>query len=296
LICVEPTIVGMGAGVGQDRSAVRPDPHPCPTITYSGPAIATALVLDVGSSWTKAALSHPDGLTRLDAFPTPGAGWQACLSDLLTRAGRVDHVAVSSVAPAATRVLRRLAAQAAPVGGIRFVTAASAALAIDYRPVDALGADRVADAVAAVAGWGAPVVVADVGTAITCDVVDAAGRFVGGAIAPGPVTAYRGLVERLPRLAVDCEPFPAAADPPSTGTSTADCVRAGVLRGAAALVDGLVRGHQRLVGPCPVVVTGGLGPLLARLGETATAVDPDLTLRGIDLVCRAADTHDAPAA
>ncbi len=287
----EPTIVGMGAGVGQDLSAVRPDPHPGPTA-----ATGTALVLDVGSSWTKAAISHAGGITRLDTFPTPGARWRARLSDLLARTGRVDHVAVSSVAPAATRALRRLAAQATPAGGIRFVTAGSAPLAIDYRPVDDLGADRIADAVAAVAGWGAPVVVADVGTAITCDVVDAGGRFVGGAIAPGPVTAYRGLVERLPRLTLDGEPFPTAADPPLAGTSTGDCVRTGVLRGAAALVDGLVRGHQRLVGPCPVVITGGLGPLVARLGETATAVDPDLTLRGIHLVCRAAEAHGAPAA
>ncbi len=55
----------------------------------------------------------------------------------------------------------------------------------------------------------------------------------------------------------------------------------GVLHGAAALVDGLVRRHQRLVGPCPVVATGGLGSTVARYSDTITAVDPDLTLWGI---------------
>ena len=62
---------------------------------------------------------------------------------------------------------------------------------------------------------------------------------------------------------------------------------AGVLRGAAALVDGLVGdlvgGCQQLAGPCPVIATGGLAPTLAQYSDTVTAVDPDHTLWGIHL-------------
>jgi type III pantothenate kinase len=264
-------------------------------------------VLDVGTSWTKLALADAGRLLRIGAFPSADdAGrWRANLERVLALRAlalhprHVDHVAVSSVVPAVAEALRTSGAGADPPVPVRFVSARSAPLTFDYRPQGALGGDRIADAVAAVAGWGSPVVVVDIGTATTCDLVSG-GRFLGGAIAPGPWVGYRGLLDRVPHLAAAGEaPTDRVRDDhvPLAGTSTRDCLRVGVLRGAAALVDGLVRGQQHLVGPCPVVATGGLAGAVAPLSATITVVDADLTLRGIHLACApAAAPGGQPAA
>jgi type III pantothenate kinase len=290
-------IVAMGTGTGREVSAVRSDPHP------GTPAARRPLVLDVGSSWTKVALADARGLVRVGAFPSAGGAgrWRANLERVLALRGmalhprHVDHVAVASVVPAVAEALRAGGERADPPVPVRFVTARSAPLAIDYRPPGALGADRIAAAVAALARWGSPVVVVDIGTATTCDLV-AGGRFVGGAIAPGPWVGYRGLLARVPHLAPVAALATDGERVPLVGTSTRGCLRVGVLRGTAALVDGLARGHQQLVGPCPVVATGGVAGAVAPLSGTITAVDADLTLRGIHLVCAPAAAPGGPPA
>lgn len=259
---------------------MRPDPHP---------TLGQVLVVDVGSSMTKLALVTGEDLTRLGSFATGGAGavgWEARFDAALADAASpnsISHVALSSVAHMLPDRLRTWwAARCRGTVPVRLVSADSVDLRIDYQPPSALGSDRLANAVAAVGRSGAPVIVVDVGTAITCDLVVEGPRFAGGAIAPGPGAAYQGLVDRAPHLA---QPGGLAVhgEIPLVPTSTAEAVRAGVLHGAAGLVDGLVRSHQRLVGPCPVVATGGLGSTVARYSDTITAVDPDLTLWGIHL-------------
>lgn len=273
-----------GAGAGQECSAVRPDPHPTP---------GRVLVVDVGSSMTKLALVAGDELTRLGSFATGGAGavgWEARCDAVLadtTSPGSIGHVALSSVVHGLPGRLRAwLAASGRGAVPVRVVSADAVDLWIDYQPPSALGADRLANAVAAVHRAGAPAVVVDVGTAITCDLVVEGPRFAGGAIAPGPHAAYAGLVDRVPHLA-QAGGLRLHGELPVVPTSTGDGVRAGVLRGAAALVDGLVAGLiggcQQLAGPCPVIATGGLAPTLAQYSDTITAVDPDHTLWGIHL-------------
>lgn len=270
-------------------SAVTPDPHP------------SVVAVDAGTSATKVALVSAAGaVTRLATVATAllGADPDRYEPDVpRERWAAAVRVAVATTAPGALDAVRAWAGRRGlPVD---VVAAATAPLAVDYRPPSALGPDRLAGAVAAVARWGAPVVVVDVGTAITCDLVDAGGRFAGGAIAPGPVTGYLALVERVPRLAVPGGVTGRPPDVAAAGTSTVEGVRAGVLRGAAGLVDGLVRSLRARAGvaggpACPVVVTGGLGPLVARWCTTVTAVDPDLTLRGIALATSGREPPPGP--
>jgi type III pantothenate kinase len=273
-----------GAGAGREISAVRPDPHPA------------QLIIDVGSTRTKVALADGGGaVERIGSFPTRD-GWDDALGAAI--AGRVGaesgsgaaSVSVEAIAVAAAsrsfadRLRTWWTAHLGPPPPIRLVDPAAAPLEIDYRPPSALGADRVADAVAAVERWGAPVIVVDAGTAITCDLVSGDRRFAGGAIAPGPHTAYLSLVERVPHLGL-ARGMPTDGELPGVPASTYDAVRVGVLRGAAALVDSLVAGYRARVGAAQVIVTGGLGSLVASHCDSVTAVDPDLTLRGIALSC-----------
>jgi type III pantothenate kinase len=285
---------GDHAGVGREPaetfSAVRQDPHP---------PVGQVLVVDAGSSMTKLALVTGGDLTPLGAFPTGDdgpPGWLARFETLVAApaaASRaINYVAMSSVTRHPLEQLRSWSRR----GGvpIQVVSAESVDLPVDYRPRSALGLDRLANAVAVIERWGAPAIAVDVGTAVTCDVIAEGPRFAGGAIAPGPVAAYEGLVGRVPHLA-QAGGLSLLGDLQVVPTSTAEAVRAGVLGGIAALVDGLVRRYQRLVGPCPVVVTGGLGPIVGHRSETITAIDPFLTLRGIHLATRPACDRDPSA-
>jgi type III pantothenate kinase len=124
------------------------------------------------------------------------------------------------------------------------------------------------------------VVVADAGTAITVDAVDAEGTFLGGLILPGlrlGLTALGSDTSLLPQVTLDPEA-------PLLGRSTPTCLQAGALHGGAALLDGLFERIAGLLGtPTTGFLTGGDGPLLARRTSRFARHDPGLVLRGLRL-------------
>jgi type III pantothenate kinase len=152
---------------------------------------------------------------------------------------------------------------------------------IRYDNPHEVGADRIANGVAAYARVGGAVIVVDFGTATNFDVVDASGAYLGGAIAPGVETSAEALFTKAARLSkVDLEP-PAAV----IGTNTRMSVQAGLMLGEAAMVDGLVRRTWTELGTeTPVIATGGLAERMALLCDTITDVDTDLTLEGLRII------------
>ena len=156
----------------------------------------------------------------------------------------------------------------------------------DYPAPHEIGADRIADAVAAKERYGAPVVVVDFGTATNIEVTDRDGNFVGGVIAPGVETSAAALYSHATRLAAI-----ELADPhQAIGTSTETAIQAGIVYGEADRVDGLVRRIFAQLGyEAPVVATGGLATCVAELSATITHVDPELTLEGLRLIAAAQD-------
>lgn len=144
-----------------------------------------------------------------------------------------------------------------------------------------IGADRVADAVAARALYGAPVIVVDFGTATNLEVIDGEGRFIGGIIAPGLETSAAALFSHATKLpAIDL------VDPGTAiGKNTVHAMQAGIVYGEADRVDGFVRRvFEELGYEAQVVATGGLATTMAPLCKTVTAVNPELTLEGLRLV------------
>ncbi len=205
------------------------------------------------------------------------------VTGLLLRGGlapsAVTAVAAACVVPPLAPVLRE-AARAGFGADCLLVDAAGCGLPVLYQPPEAVGADRLVNAVAAVHLVGAPAVVVDFGTATTVDAVSAAGAYLGGAIAPGlqvSLAALGGAAALLPR--VELRP-PAAG----LGGNTADSIRAGLVYGHAGLVDRLVEEVRRSVGGAPVLATGGLAELVVPHCRTEMRQEPDLTLRGIQLV------------
>ncbi len=145
-----------------------------------------------------------------------------------------------------------------------------------------VGTDRLAACAGAVMLLGTPVIVIDSGTAATLSVIDATGRFIGGAILPGLHTALQGLVQAAPRL-----PAPdLALNAEALGETTADAVRFGTVRGHAGALSAMIAAAQERVGAAPVVATGGSMPLVSSWVAGIDRVVPDLVLLGVAAVGR----------
>lgn len=158
-----------------------------------------------------------------------------------------------------------------------------------------VGPDRIADSVAARASYGAPVIVVDLGTTTNIEVVDAQGAFAGGIIAPGLALGARSLSEAAARLPV----LDLAAPSRVIGKSTREAMRAGVVFGEVARIDGLLAMvEEELAGEVPanadgepapaptVVVTGEHAAEVARLLHHEARIDGTLTLRGLAQLSR----------
>ncbi|MDT8325315.1 MAG: type III pantothenate kinase [Bacteroidota bacterium] len=148
-----------------------------------------------------------------------------------------------------------------------------------YRSMDTLGADRFCAVLAARQRVRGPLVVIDCGTATTVNVVDRAGDFRGGAIAPGVGTSFAALHEHTAQL-----PVLAAAPTPLIGDDSASCIRAGVLHFTRIALEGMLREAGEITGPdAPVFLTGGNAPVLlgAGLSLPHCTHDPELLFRGV---------------
>ena len=244
------------------------------------------LAVDVGNSDTVVGLFRGAELAshwRLTSGRLTADEIGLTLDTLLQRAksGVRPESALCSVAPSLTRAwataLERLSGRA-PLE----VSAETAQdLPIRYLDPAAVGADRIANAVAARAIYGTPAIVVDLGTATTFDCISREGAYLGGVIAPGVMTSAEELFRRAARLPRVELRKPARA----LGRTTEESLQAGVLWGAAGQVDALVRRLAiEMKGTPHVIATGGLAQLIAPECETINVVDETLTLEGIRLV------------
>ncbi|MBP7867485.1 MAG: type III pantothenate kinase [Acidobacteria bacterium] len=250
------------------------------------------LAVDIGNSKTAFGVYAPgEPRSRLswrlssDARRTPDEYGLPCVQALRERG--IDPTALRgagavSVVPGLEPVLRKALETWLGLTPA-FITAESQdVLAVAYnRPAD-LGPDRVVNAAFAFSRFGGPVLVVDVGTAVTFDLVAADGVFLGGAIFPGLDALTDALCRhgaRLPRVS------PTWAEDP-VGTSTAACIRSGVGHGFRFAVAGLMAAYrERFPDGLRTVLTGGGAEGLAGVLPRVDAVEPDLTLDGVRFLC-----------
>jgi type III pantothenate kinase len=213
-----------------------------------------------------------------------GDEYGALLTSLIRSADlsptELEGAAIASVVPAVTAPLadaceRWLRAAVTHVGP-------SSALPIRLEVDEPLtvGADRIVNTLAASQMYRSDCIVVDLGTATTYDCITADGVFLGGVIAPGLTTSADTLVRRTSKL-----PATELVPPSRTiGKRTEECIRAGVLFGAADSIDGLVR---RIKAEWPtrttpkVIATGGFAELVRPLCREIELVEPHLTLHGL---------------
>ena len=197
-------------------------------------------------------------------------------------AKKINGAALCSVVPRATPHVRQAIRKLWNLDALELNAQTTRGVGIDYPKPKTIGADRLANSVAAFKHFGAPVVVVDFGTAVTFDVVNAKGNYAGGIIAPGLAAMTDYLHEKtalLPRIKI--------TEPKNVvGKSTEQAMLAGAVYGYRGLVRELIAELKSELEAkrLPVVATGGYAKLIAAGLREISAVEPNLTLEGLRLV------------
>jgi type III pantothenate kinase len=199
------------------------------------------------------------------------------------RKADISGIVVASVVPPLTATLITMVTEYFGRVPLLFEPAVNGGMPILIDNPTEVGADRVANGIAAfhTYGKGMPLIVVDFGTATTFDAVSAKGEYLGGVICPGPNVSAEALFQRaakLPRIDVK-------KPPRVIGTSTVAAMQSGLFWGYVDMVEGLLRRMKAELGGAAVVLaTGGLASVVAPESKLIDHVDDDLTLRGLRLV------------
>lgn len=198
---------------------------------------------------------------------------------------QIDAAVMASVVPPLTPIMQAMVHRYFHLDTFVVEPASNAGMPILYERPKEVGADRIANAVAGFELYGkksgTPLIIADLGTATTFDVVTAKGEYLGGIICPGPQIAAEALFQRAARL-----PRVDVRKPPSVvGRTTLNAIESGLFYGYLGMVEGLVqRTTAELGGAATAIATGGLAPLIVPETHVFTAIEPDITLLGLKLV------------
>jgi type III pantothenate kinase len=246
------------------------------------------LTVDAGNTTTVFAVGRPnaDDLSPVLRFATraddTAEDWAARLLPAMERGGifadSIRGVAIASVVPAVTTALIELCVRIFKVEPLVVSAESNLGITIDVDAPLEVGADRIANSVAAFELFGGPTIVVDLGTATKIESISASGSFRGGVIAPGIGVSLGVLVNRAARLyAVPLTPPPAAI-----GKNTTAAVQSGVVLGHVAMIEGMLRRvAEETESPNHVVLTGGYAGTIGESLQGVTDVRPDLTLVGV---------------
>ncbi len=193
---------------------------------------------------------------------------------------QLSMMAVASVVPLLTP-LYESASNELNIKPLIISTALKMPLKMGYQTPETLGVDRLANAVAAYSKYGGPIMVVDYGTAVKFDIATDNGVYLGGAIAPGPITAGAALSEKAAQLfEVDI-----IRPEKAIGRNTIECLRAGLYYGMVGMVDNIIKViiDEWTVRP-RIIATGGLAAKFAGESRFIEMTLPNLTLDGIRII------------
>jgi len=245
------------------------------------------LLFDIGNTHTHVGLANAKRIVKQADVPTSAwfDGGAAVAVRKFVGKNRIEGAALCSVVPRATPLAGKTIRAFWKIKALELTPQTIRGVGIDYPKPASIGPDRLANAVAARRRFGAPVVVVDFGTAVTFDVVNARGNYVGGIIAPGLAAMTDYLHEKtalLPRIKIrEIET--------AIGKSTEQAMLIGAVHGYRGLVRELIGELKRELRAkkLPVVATGGYARLMAAKMPEISAVAPDLTLEGLRLTWQA---------
>ncbi len=241
------------------------------------------LLFDIGNTHTHLGLATGKRVTRQANVAT--AGWYDGTAAREVRKfvgkAKIEGAGLCSVVPRATTFVRKFVAKNLSTNCFELTAATACGVGIDYPKPTTIGPDRLANSIAVKHHFGAPALVVDFGTAVTFDVVNATGDYVGGIIAPGLSVMTEYLHEKtalLPRIKI-------REIDSVVGKSTEQAMLIGAVHGYRGLIRELIAELKRELKAkrLPVVATGGYAKLISAKLPEITAVDPLLTLEGLRL-------------
>lgn len=242
------------------------------------------LAIDVGNTHIKSAIFDGPIVRDISTLSTNLCQQRGSFLDLMPaiKATRPEAVVIASVRATITRIM--LFEFAEQLGTQPLVVDCDTDMGIQnrYESSSTLGIDRLVNAASAYhlyRSQGRPLIVIDMGTATTIDFVDSQGAFIGGAIAPGLVSAYTGLrslAPALPEIALE-------RSARAVGRNTQECMASGTVIGHAAMIREMARLMAGDEDPV-VVVTGGISTLLDDWYPKDYIIDRDLTLKGLRII------------
>ena len=251
------------------------------------------LVIDVGNTTITIGLFEGDQLRATWRIATDhqrlADEYAVILLGLLNvrgiKAEEIDDAALVSVVPDLVPVFETLFQEHLRVSPLVVGTGTRTGVRILYDSPRDVGADRIADVVAAVKQYGPPpLIIVDLGTALVFDAVSKDGDYLGGALAPGIHIAAEALTNRAAKL----YPVELTRPPSAIGKNTVSALQSGLLFGYVGLIEGMVaRFKEELGGAATVIGTGGWAEMIARETNVFDEVDPDLTLHGVRLIFEA---------
>lgn len=193
----------------------------------------------------------------------------------------VTDAAICSVVPAVGSAVKRAIEKLFSIQPMMLGPGIKTGLNIKIDNPAQLGADLAAGAVGSLAKYNTPTVIIDLGTATTISVLGKDGEFLGGAIAAGVKLTLEALATKTAQL-----PSVSIEAPKSViGTNTADCMKSGIVVGAAAMIDGMVDKIEKELGlKATVVATGGLAPEVVKFSSREIITDDNLLLDGLRII------------
>lgn len=251
----------------------------------------TLLIVDVGNTHIVVGLFQGETIRKTIRFATrPHMTEDECylLVNLAVREAGFEPpfggAAICSVVPQITGTFEAAFSRLSREAPVTIKGTLRTGIQIRIDHPEQVGADRIANAVAAHRYYGGDLIVVDLGTATTFDVVSGEGEYLGGVIATGILTAAQRLFEKaamLPRLDIG---LPGSV----IGKNTEAAMRSGIYYGAVSQIDGLIlRIREEWGREGRVIATGGYARLVAEHSGTIDIVDQELTLKGIRAIWEA---------
>jgi type III pantothenate kinase len=195
-------------------------------------------------------------------------------------ADQVTGVAIASGVPSVTAALREMTTRYFGFEALVLEPGVRTGMPILYDNPKEVGADRIANAVAAYELYGGPSIVVDFGTANTIEAISEHGEYLGGAIFPGIEISMDALFGRAAAL----RRVELIAPRNVIGKSTVESIQSGTVYGYSGQVDALVDRFQAELGQCTVLSTGGLAEPIIKHSRTIQHYEPWLTLQGLRII------------
>lgn len=248
------------------------------------------LCIDIGNTHVVIALL--DGKKVLDTIRIPSTPLlsvpdyifpiNVMLDKLNMKSDMIDGAVISSVVPRLTNPFQEVCHKLLEKEALVVDHMLPIDLKINYDDPAEVGADRICNAIGALEHYSGPLIVVDMGTATTFDVISKKREYLGGVIMPGLETAGRDLFQRaakLPKVSFD---FPEKI----IGTKTRESLQSGLMWGTIDQIDGLIKRICNEWGEkdVSVIATGGLSEVIAPYSKYIQKVDKSLTLLGMTYI------------